>query len=603
MGRIHLSIKIILAALPLLFPNSVYALELQSALSQMLESNPEVQQKRFDLISSYHDLDITRSGYLPKIDVRSSVAKERAKTLMTGFENREFSTVNTNIALTQNLFSGFMTSSDMALKRQNIQMKSYALDEKINDVSLGLIKSYLDILKARELLEVERDNVTEHQKIYQQVKIKSESGRGRGSEQKEALAKLSLCYVNTLTQDNNYNDAATVLSKYMGRYIDVKTLQKPSVCLNDIPNSLEEAISEAMQKNPSIMVSRSEAEGTQKSVDIERSSLYPKVDAELNSRSYNNASGTGNIDKTAAAMVTLSYNFYNGGSDEARIKRSLSQSSNAIERLRSVEREVMQTMAMAYNAYKVFERQKPFLELYRDANGEKTRFYHEEFDLGHRSLIDLLDSENEYSTARRKSIENEYELLYSYFKILAAKNELISFFRLDVPNHSATVTNDPSINEVIKEAPSVSEYAPISLIAPQILPREPESTMTNAIVAVDQNVSKSIDQNAQKGYMYYLKAARLGDKESQLKVAMFYEQGIGTVQDATKAAYWKNRFTQREKGGNLKEAHSFKVLGEQCFYPQKSLKPQSVPHAPTLPASTDEKAKTLGERLKELGIM
>jgi len=547
---------------------SLYALNLKSALDEMIGHHPDILQKRQELSAAEQELTIARSGFLPKIDVRSSMAKEKANTQMTGFQNRNFNTLNTNVILSQNLFSGFSTDSEVGVKRHNIEIKMHELEEKENDISLRLIKSYLDVVKASELLDIERKNVIAHEEMYRKITLKTQSGSGRMADYKEVLAKLALSYVNTLTQDNNYNDAAAVLNTVMGRYADVSELEKPSIDPSVVPQTLEEAIKEAVQKNPSVLISRSEIESAKKSVSLERSSYYPKVDAELNTRSYNNANGTENVDKTSAAMVTLSYNLYNGGSDEARIKRSLNQTYSAIERFRSIERDVAEKMTMAHNAYTVFNRQKPFLEVYSDASFEKTEYYREEFDLGRRSLIDLLDSENEYCTARRKEVENEYELLYSFFRVLAAKNALMSYFNIDSGNyHSKNYTLSGQIESSVnsEHAPSVGEYPFIvSTVSP---PLDDNLSKQESNVTVDTLQGT----NPQKGYEDYLKAARLGERESQCMMVRLYEQGIGTVKNIEKASYWRKRCIKKPKA-----------------------EPLSLPH---------EKAKSLDERLKELGII
>lgn len=577
----------------------LYAADLKSVLKEVIDNHPEILQKRQELSAAEHELTIARSGFLPKIDVRSSVAKEKANTQMTGFQNRNFNTLNSNIVLSQNLFSGFSTDSEVGVKRHNIEIKMHELEEKENDISLRLIKSYLDVVKASELLDVERKNVQVHEEMYRKITLKTQSGSGRMGDYKEVLAKLALSYVNTLTQDNNYNDAAAVLNTVVGHYTDVHELEKQSIDPLVIPRTLEEAIKEAVQNNPSILVSRSEIESAKKSVTLERSSYYPKVDAELNSRSYDNASGTQNTDKTAAAMLTLSYNLYNGGSDEARIKRSLSQTYNAIERFRSVERDVAEKMTMAYNAYTVFNRQKPFLEVYSDASFEKTHYYQEEFDLGRRSLIDLLDSENEYSTARRKEVENEYELQYSFFRVLAAKNGLITYFNIDSDRHypkNYTLSGQIESSVNSENAPSVGEY-PFILSTVSAPMQEGFSQQENNIT-----LEKVKETNPQKGYEYYLKAARLGDLESQNVMVELYEKGIGTACDAEKARYWKNRRAMKKSAVlNSQKAMEYKKLAHR-YLPLKSIF-STEETTSELFSAPNEKAKSLDERLKELGII
>jgi adhesin transport system outer membrane protein len=578
---------------------AVYGVDLKSALGSMVENHPDILQKRQELSSANHELQIAHSGFLPKINLRSSIAQERANTQMTGFANRDFNTLNTNITLTQNLFSGFATDSEIAQKKHNIQMKSYELEEKINDLSLRLIKSYLDVLKADELLEVEQENAKAHEKMYQKITLKTQSGSGRIADHKEMLSKLALSYVNTLTQDNNYNDAAAILRSVMGYYPKSNTLVKPSIATLALPSTLEEALDKAIQKNPTLLISRSQIESSKNAVSMERSNYYPKVDAEMNARAYDNANGTGNIDKTAAAMVTLSYNLYNGGSDEARVMRSLSEASNAIEHRRSFERDVIEKMAKAYNAYAVFERQKPFLEVYRDASFEKTHFYQEEFDLGRRSLIDLLESEDEYNTARRKAIENEYELLYSFFRVLSASNDLIPYFQLDVQSHqqpknSLLYPEKEPINSM--NAPSLGEYPLIATIP--FTAKGSENVQIDTPVAV----SSTIESNPQKGYENYLKAARLGDKEAQKIVAVLYEKGVGTPLDKAKAAYWKNRTLLKELStAHLQRAKVYRALGERDLPLSTISRTDNVKREPSVAPS--EKAKSLDERLQELGII
>lgn len=564
----------------------------------MLQHHPEILQKRQELSAAEHELTIARSGFLPKIDIRSSVAKEKANTQMTGFQNRNFNTVNTNVVVSQNLFSGFSTGSEVDVKRRNIEIKMHELEEKKNDLSLRLIKGYLDVVKASELLDVERDNVKAHEEMHRKISLKTQSGSGRMADYKEVLAKLALSYVNTLTQDNNYNDAAAVLNTLMGHYTDVHDLEKPSLASSAIPQTLEEAVNEAIQKNPSILVSRVEIESAKKSVSLERSSYYPKVDAELNSRSYNNANGTENVDKTSAAMVTLSYNLYNGGSDSARIKRSLSQTYNAIERFHSVERDVSEKMTMAYNAYTVFNRQMPFLKVYSDASLEKTKYYEEEFDLGRRSLIDLLDSENEYCTARRKEIENEFELMYSFFRVLAAKNDLMSYFSIEAgytpKNYTLNDRVESTVN--VENAPSVGEY-PFIVSAVQT-PLQDNFSKSESNLSVETVKGR----NPEKGYEYYLKAARLGDRESQNALVYLYENGIGTARDKAKALYWKKRCRDiSSKNIHYKQAAEYKKIAED-YLPLKNIIPVEERREDVI-SIPDEKHKSLDERLKELGII
>lgn len=560
------------------------ALDLRSALYEMSKTDPAILAKQKELEAARHELDLAKSGYYPKLDIQGSIGNERAKSQLTQYQDRSWTSNNAGVTLTQNLFAGFATKNDVATKEYKIKARKYALIEQANDSALRLSKSYMDLLRAYELLLIEVDNVKTHEKIFKDLKIRTEGGSGRISDYMEVSAKLSLAYSNLLSEDNNYNDAVANFHKAIGRYEDGKNLVQPDD-IKGLPIKLEEALAQALASNPSLLVSRYEIEAAKTAMRLERQGYLPKIDATLNAKTSENASGLGGKNDSSSALITLSWNLYNGGSDYARVERAVSGIENSIEKLHTLQREVMEGMGLSFNAYSALDRQKEFLAIYEESNSHKKEYYQEEFDLGRRSLIDLLNAEDEYNVARRKLVQNRYDRLNAQFRILDAKGELLSYFGINVDeNHNQKYSYDS--DNVEKEHPKVicqnTSDITFGIGGCQIIPQPKiydfidtkakvvmsENTLavldtndTNQLQSVKLSASMEKDQskcseipqyiealkyldqnnsqeNKLKAFHLLVDLARNNEPKSQFMLARMYNQGIGIAADKNKAGYW-----------------------------------------------------------------
>lgn len=567
-----------------------YAATLEFSLQETIKTNPSIIMKRKELNVANHELELAKSGYYPKINIQGSYGAEQAQSQLTQYEKKDWSTWNTGATVTQNLFSGFATDYDIKTKKYKVKAREFALLEQANDLALTTIKSYLDLIRSYELLLVEIENVKLHEKYFNDVRARTKGGGGRISDFMEVSAKLALASSNLLAQDNNYQDTLANFHKVLGRYEEGKNL----VCPNEVkslPATLEISLEEALRSNPSILVSRYEIEAAKTAMRLEYSEYMPSIDAAMKTNTSENASGMGGKNESYSALLTLSWNLYNGGASDAKIKKAISEIEIAAEKLHTIQREVMENMGLSYNAYVSLMRQKEFLAIYEEVSSQKKQYYMEEFDLGRRTLIDILDTEDEYITAKRKAIQNKYDLLYAQYRILDAKGTLLSHFNIDIAgslkreydykadnveqDHIATICqNSSDIAFGVYGCESIPKYASYEFLKQDlaidlnkstvqnntdlshstheefITPPAPKSApplkqplenaspcgnhpkYTQAMEYLQSNVSHD------KALELLTQAAEEGNIKAQFALARMYNQGSGVAVDKNKAAYW-----------------------------------------------------------------
>ena len=108
--------------------------------------------------------------------------------------------------------------------------------------------------------------------------------------------------------------------------------------------------------------------------------------------------------------LVIRYNLYNGGTDEATIRRFVELYKQSEEILKETEREVTQALLVAYNDIDTFHKQLEHLDQHQKSAEAMEAAYRKQFEVGRRSLLDLLDAQNESFQAKRAYIN----ALFSY---------------------------------------------------------------------------------------------------------------------------------------------------------------------------------------------
>jgi adhesin transport system outer membrane protein len=124
--------------------------------------------------------------------------------------------------------------------------------------------------------------------------------------------------------------------------------------------------------------------------------------------------------------VVLNWNLYNGGSDQARIRQAANTVNQAADLRDKACRDTRQVAAIAFNDTRKFAEQLEQLDRNVLAIEKARDAYRQQFDIGQRSLLDLLNAENELFTARRAYANAQYDLLISQARTLAATQRLTS---------------------------------------------------------------------------------------------------------------------------------------------------------------------------------
>ena len=446
---------------------NLHALTLKESVLEALDTNPVVQERLKNFNETQQDLEITKSEWLPSLDYRATFGRNEAGNLKN--ETNE-SSYNHNVIddgynhytqslkLTQNIFNGFSTTHKIDYQRARILGAAQHYLENANDIAFQMSGAYLDVIRSYKLYQNAKDNVAINEKIYKDVQSLYNQGLTTKSEMTKIYASLSLAKSNLVVQKNNAVDKEFRFKRLFGREVDVSTLTLPNLSYA-LPESKERATMYAIQNNPSILVSNFNIKGAQALYKEKKSNFYPKVDLEIE-QVYNDVNKRNNFDMPddrLKAYVVLSWNLYKGGAHTADLQKSRSTINKEVELQRDLKRQTIEGLELSWSAYELLGQQLDELYKYYEYSQETLDSYQSEYEMGRRTLLDLLSAQNDLVNSKSQIINAQMDKLFAQYRILDAMGLLVNAVVDDKQNY------DKIVSPTVKPFDIVKDELPVNL--------------------------------------------------------------------------------------------------------------------------------------------
>ncbi|MDG9925424.1 MULTISPECIES: TolC family outer membrane protein [unclassified Pseudomonas] len=418
------------------------AMTLSEAIQSTIDNHPELHASMNDRLSADEEVKIARGGYLPTVDLLLGYGREQTDSPSTralGDHNKETLTYNdAELRLRQMLFDGFNTPNEVARTKSVVDSRAYYVQGTSESLALRTVEVYLEVLKRREMVNLAQNNLQAHQRINDQIGLRSERGVGSTADLDQSVARLALAENNLYTEQVNLADAEANFFSATGRMPD--ELEQPASIKGEMPEDVNIARQTVMDNNPFLKSAQADVNAAEKQYEVAKSPFYPRFDLELATTADDNVQGDEGHYNTWRAAVVMNYNLFNGLRDKARLQSAAHQINQSMDIRNNALRVVNENLSLAWNAMENARLQTPKARDYADYTSRVREAYQQQFSLGQRTLLDLLDSDNELFTANRRYTEVRYIEEFSMYRVIAAMGELLKKQNVVVPAEAVALT-------------------------------------------------------------------------------------------------------------------------------------------------------------------
>jgi adhesin transport system outer membrane protein len=294
------------------------------------------------------------------------------------------------------------------------------------------------------MVALAENNLQAHRRIHDQISLRTERGVGSAADGNQSDARLALAENNLYTEQVNLADAEANFFSAVGRMPD--QLEAPASLRGQMPDSIATARDTLMDNSPLLKSAQADVQAAEKQYEASKSRFYPRFDVELSSTADNDIEGDEGHHNTWYAGVLMNYNLFNGTRDKALLQANAHRINESMDIRNNALRLLSENLALSWNAMENARLQTPRARDYADYSSQVREGYQQQFSLGQRTLLDLLDSENELFTANRRYTEVRYTEEFSMYRVLATMGNLLRTHNIVAP------TEAMALSEVKSEA-------------------------------------------------------------------------------------------------------------------------------------------------------
>ncbi len=410
------------AAAQIMSVSPVGAESLRQALDDTYRASPKIDAERARLRATDEEVPKARSGWLPTVQGTADVGRQSLTTKPATTGAGDTSPTGYGLNITQQVFSGFRTVNTVAEAEAVVRAGRENLRQVESATLLEAVTAYVDVVRDIALVRLAENHVTvlttdlnaaETRRTVREV-TKTDVAQARARRAK-AVSALDAAKANLKSSRATYQ---RVVGHAPGQ------LNDPSGKLPPLPKTVEEAIRIAERESPNVISAQYREQAARHAVDKIWGELLPDLKLEASYQHRNEASAFVSEQDSASITGRLSVPLYSGGETQARVRQA---KHTHVSRIQEIEQARAETQANATSAWSRVMSARAQLKsdtVQVEANRIALEGVREEEKVGQRTLLDVLNAEQELLAAESQLVTTKRDLVVAAYTFISSIGRL-----------------------------------------------------------------------------------------------------------------------------------------------------------------------------------
>jgi adhesin transport system outer membrane protein len=418
----------------LLSATPAFGVELRDAVQSALTTNPEIRQAVSNRAATEEERVQGQGLYYPRISVEGSagVRSLRNPTRRSiGIADQTLWPVEGDLIVDQLVYDSGGREAEIRRQAARTDAAASRVEERSEFVALNVSRTYIDYLLQQRLVAIAQDNVTFHERLVGDLREGVAKGSISIADQQQAEERLQAARTR-VTQAREDLDTAGITFRTLSG-IPVDSVSMPPDLAQCMPASLEEAEANARQANPRVREAMADLATAREEIRAAKADLGPKFNIEGRARAGHDIDGFAGRTTDLQALGVLRWTLYNGGTKEANVREQQRRADEVhgrlFERTRSAEEDVRTAWSRLQNQTALAGE----LEAQSRITDDVLLSYREQFNIGRRSLLDVLDAQNTRYNVQAQAQTAQLARVYAQYRVLAAENRLVQCLGVQMP--------------------------------------------------------------------------------------------------------------------------------------------------------------------------
>lgn len=406
---------------------------LAHALTRAVANLPEVRAARANQRAVDETAAQARGLWYPTLDTSLGQGRETSNNPSTRAlgSDQTLTRREAEVNLSQLIFDGGATSGQVRRFQARAEAAGDQVANAAENAGARVAQTYLDVIRLRELIAIAVDNEKRHQETLAQVSRLADVGQGRRADAQQADARLALAQASLTQLRGQLAQAEAAFLHLTG--LPPGTLADAGSFQAMLPASLSAALAQALENHPAIRAAQKELLAAQADRESLRSRLVaPRVALEVGTSANQNLDGVPGSYADRFAMLRLRYNLFRGGIDDSRVREAEARIDEARANFGRARNDTERDLRQVWQVLAEDRIRLPQLQRYTAASAQVVISYRLQFSIGQRTLLDVLNAENELFTAKSNQSTGLYAVTGGELRVLAAMGKLLETLGVDI---------------------------------------------------------------------------------------------------------------------------------------------------------------------------
>ena len=418
----------------LLSATPAFGVELRDAVQSALTTNPEIRQAVSNRAATEEERVQGQGLYYPRVSVEGSagVRSLRNPTRRSiGIADQTLWPIEGDLIVDQLVYDSGGREAEIRRQAARTDAAAARVEERSEFVALNVSRTYIDYLLQQRLVAIAQDNVTFHERLAADLREGVAKGSISIADQQQAEERLQAARTRVTQAREDLDTAAITFRTLTG--IPVDSVSMPPDLAQCMPATLEEAEGNARQNNPRVHEAIADLATAREEIKAARAELGPRFNIEGRARAGHDIDGFAGRTTDLQALGVLRWTLYNGGTKEANVREQQRRADEVhgrlFERTRAAEEDVRTAWSRLQNQTALSNE----LEAQSRITDDVLLSYREQFNIGRRSLLDVLDAQNTRYNVQAQTQTAQLAKLYAQYRVLAAENRLVECLGVQMP--------------------------------------------------------------------------------------------------------------------------------------------------------------------------
>ncbi len=416
---------------------------INDAISQAVLTNPSIGEASANRRATETELRQTQSTLLPQVRLEARAGPERftQEIIPAPLGNGQWLNGKSgSVVVRQLLFDGLASIHETWRQAARVNAASFRVRERSELTALDAAEAYIDVVRFLRLVALADQNVANHEELFSHVKSRVSGGLAGEGDLQQALERVEAAKATRADFQRSLDDARSKYRKIIG--LEAINVMFPGP-LRGLPRSKEDALAVALRRNPTLLAAESDKEAAKQAFRATDGAFVPSVSLEGRaSHSVDADTFIGKRDDVAGKLV-VAWDIFRGGQDSWHRAEMAERYTEETMRQARLQRDALESVDKAWAARTITLSRIAALTRQLAADRKTIDIYRKEYEIKQRSLIDLLNAENQYFNAAASLTSARGVVVFADYQLLAAMGSLLDYLKTAIPIDAAPLDTIP----------------------------------------------------------------------------------------------------------------------------------------------------------------